>query len=133
MTDSTNALRIDRWLFFCRFYKSRGLATAAVSGGHVRINGERATPGSRVKCGDRVELVRNRLPYILNVTAIPSRRGPAAEARQCYEEDPGTRLEREALVQALRQDRMLMPKTEGRPDKHTRRQLIKRKGGTGST
>ena len=129
MTDSANALRIDRWLYFCRFYKSRSLATAAVSGGHVRINGERATPGARVRLGDRVELVRDRLPYIMNVTAIPARRGPAAEARQCYDEDAGTVLEREALVQALRQDRMLMPKTEGRPDKHTRRQLIKRKGG----
>lgn len=129
MTDSANALRIDRWLYFCRFYKSRSLATAAVSGGHVRINGERATPGARVRPGDRVELVRDRLPYIMNVTAIPARRGPAAEARRCYDEDPGTVLEREALVQALRQDRMLMPKTEGRPDKHTRRQLIKRKGG----
>ena len=129
MKDPANALRIDRWLFFCRFYKTRSLATAAVSGGHVRINGERATPGARVKCGDRVELVRDRLPYIMNVTAIPTRRGPAAEARKCYDEDPGTLLEREALIQALRQDRMLMPKTRGRPDKHTRRQLIRRKGG----
>jgi ribosome-associated heat shock protein Hsp15 len=129
VTDSPDTLRIDRWLFFCRFYKSRSLATAAVSGGHVRINGERATPGIRVKCGDRIELIRDRLPYIMDVTAIPSRRGPAAEARQCYAEDPGTVLEREALTQALRQDRLLMPKTKGRPDKHTRRQLIKRKGG----
>ncbi len=129
MTDSPDSLRIDRWLYFCRFYKSRSLATAAVSGGHVRINGERATPGVRVKCGDRIELIRDRLPYIMNVTAIPARRGPAPEARECYAEDPGTVLEREALTQALRQDRLLMPKTQGRPDKHTRRQLIKRKGG----
>ena len=129
MTDSPDTLRIDRWLFFCRFYKSRSLATAAVSGGHVRINGERATPGARVKRGDRIELIRDRLPYIMDVTAIPARRGPAAEARRCYTEDPGTVREREALTQALRQDRLLMPKTKGRPDKHTRRQLIKRKGG----
>jgi ribosome-associated heat shock protein Hsp15 len=129
MTDSPDALRIDRWLYFCRFYKSRSLATAAVSGGHVRINGERATPGARVKCGDRIELIRDRLPYIMDVTAIPARRGPAPEARRCYAEDPGTVRERETLTQALRQDRLLMPKTNGRPDKHTRRQLIKRKGG----
>ena len=129
MTDSPDALRIDRWLYYCRFYKSRSLATAAVSGGHVRINGERTNPGARVKCGDRVELVRDRLPYVLDVMAIPARRGPAREARLCYEEDPGIVQEREALTQALRQDRMLMPKTSGRPDKHTRRQLIRRKGG----
>ena len=126
MTDSLDALRIDRWLYYCRFYKSRSLATAAVSGGHVRINGERTTPGARVKCGDRIELVRDRLPYVMDVTAIPARRGPATEARRCYEEDQGIVLERESLTRALRQDRLLMPKTEGRPDKHTRRQLIKR-------
>jgi ribosome-associated heat shock protein Hsp15 len=129
MTDFPRTLRIDRWLYFCRFYKTRGQATAAVSGGHVRINGERTTPGARVRCGDRIELVRDRLPYVLDVTAIPARRGPAVEAQQCYQEDPGVLLEREALIQALRQDRMLMPKTKGRPDKHTRRQLIRRKSG----
>ncbi|MGR9093282.1 MAG: RNA-binding S4 domain-containing protein [Gammaproteobacteria bacterium] len=126
MTDSLDALRIDRWLYYCRFYKSRSLATAAVSGGHVRINGERTTPGARVKCGDRIELVRDRLPYVMDVTAIPARRGPATEARRCYEEDQGIVLERESRMRALRQDRLLMPKTKGRPDKHTRRQLIKR-------
>lgn len=129
MSGTGNFLRIDRWLYYCRFYKTRSLATAAVSGGHVRINGERARPGARVKCGDRVELVRDRLPYLMDVTAIPARRGPAAEARQCYDEDPGVVMEREARTQALRQDRQLMPKTKGRPDKHTRRQLIRRKGG----
>ncbi len=129
MIDSPGALRIDRWLYYCRFYKTRSLATAAVSGGHVRLNGERTAPGARVRCGDRIELVRDRLPYVLDVKAIPVRRGPAAEARQCYEEDPGIVLEREAMIQALRQDRMLMPKTKGRPDKHTRRQLIRRKSG----
>ena len=125
-TNPPDALRIDRWLYYCRFYKTRSLATAAVSGGHVRINGERTTPGARVKRGDRIELVRDRLPYVLDVTAIPARRGPAAEARECYTEDEGIVLEREALTQALRQDRMLMPRTRGRPDKHTRRQLIRR-------
>jgi ribosome-associated heat shock protein Hsp15 len=129
MTDSPCTLRIDRWLYYCRFYKTRSLATAAVSGGHVRLNGERTTPGARVRCDDRIELVRDRLPYVLDVKAIPVRRGPAAEARQCYEEDPGIVLEREAMIQALRQDRRLMPKTKGRPDKHTRRQLIRRKSG----
>ncbi|MGB5164626.1 MAG: S4 domain-containing protein, partial [Woeseiaceae bacterium] len=76
-----DALRIDRWLFYCRFFKTRGRATAAVTGGHVKVNGERASPGHRVKCGDRIDLVRERLPYSLDVISIPSRRGPAAEAK----------------------------------------------------
>lgn len=128
MSESAEALRIDRWLYFCRFFKTRSKASAAVTGGHVRLNGERAAPGSRVEVGDRIDLVRERLDYSLEVTGIPGRRGPAPEARQCYIEDEASIKEREDKTSALRQDRLLMPKTEGRPDKHTRRKLRDRKG-----
>ncbi|MDA0706993.1 MAG: RNA-binding S4 domain-containing protein [Proteobacteria bacterium] len=127
MSAPAEPLRIDRWLFFCRFFKSRSRATAAVVAGHVRINGERAAPGSRVKCGDHVDLVRERFRFSFEVIAIPARRGPAAEAQHCFEEDVSVVREREARVLALRQDRLLMPTTEGRPDKHTRRKLIARR------
>ena len=120
------SLRIDRWLFYSRFFKTRVLSTAAVSGGHVKINGERATPGVRVKSGDKIDLVRDRLPYSLEVLEIPVRRGPAAEARRCYVEDAETIRQREVQSASLRQDRLLMPKTDGRPDKHTRRKLRER-------
>ena len=60
-------LRIDRWLFFTRFYKTRSLASEAVAGGHVRLNGVRVSPGQRVAVGDVTELVRNRMPYKLVV------------------------------------------------------------------
>jgi ribosome-associated heat shock protein Hsp15 len=126
MADSADSLRIDRWLFFCRFFKTRSKATAAVTGGHVRINGERASPGQRVRCGDHIDLVRERLSYSLTVAAIPGRRGPAPQARTCYIEDEGALHERELKIAALRQDRLLMPKTGGRPDKRTRRKLITR-------
>ena len=119
----SDSLRIDRWLFQCRFYKTRSKATSAVTGGHVRLNGERPSPGVRVKRGDRIELVRDRLEYAFEVVDIPKRRGPAPEARACYIEDEDVVREREARTAALRQDRMLMPKTDGRPDKHTRRKL----------
>jgi ribosomal 50S subunit-recycling heat shock protein len=75
----------------------------------VKLNGERTTPGSRIKCGDRIDLIRERLPYSLNVVEIPSRRGPAAEARDCYREDEETVRQRDLQTAALRQDRMLMP------------------------
>ena len=129
MTGAPESLRIDRWLFFCRFFKSRSRATAAVGGGHVRINGERPSAGARVKPGDTVEINRDRLEYKLTVRDIPSRRGPAAEARACYEEDPASVAAREARSSALRQDRLSMPVTGGRPDKHTRRKLIRRNRG----
>lgn len=121
-----DSLRIDRWLFYCRFFKTRSRATAAVTGGHVKVNGERTAPGNRVKCGDRIELVRERLAYSLKVVSIPSRRGPAVEATSCYTEDEETVRARAKQLAVLKQDRMLMPKTAGRPDKHTRRRLRER-------
>lgn len=95
----------------------------------MKINGERITPGTRVKPGDRVDLIRERLPYSLEVSEIPSRRGPAAKARKCYVEDTDTVRQRDQQSTVLRQDRMLMPKTDGRPDKHTRRKLRERNRG----
>jgi ribosome-associated heat shock protein Hsp15 len=126
MSQASHSLRIDKWLFYCRFFKTRSKATDAVSGGHVRVNGERVAPGKPVQPGDRIELVRERLPYMLDVVAIPSRRGPASEANKCYVEDEETVRQRELKTSALKQDRLLMPKTEGRPDKHTRRRLRER-------
>lgn len=127
MPETEQSLRIDRWLYYCRFFKTRSKATSAVAGGHVKVNGERATPGTRVSCGDRIDLVRDRLPYALDVAAIPARRGPAAEARRCYVEDEKTARERETRSAALRQDRLFMPRTDGRPDKRTRRKLRSRR------
>ena len=129
MTPVDKDLRVDRWLFYCRFFKTRSLATAAVTGGHVKINGERAAPGSRVKRGDQIDLIRDRLHYSLQVVEIPSRRGPSAEARKCFLEDEETVRRRDLQIAALRQDRMSMPRTEGRPDKHTRRKLRTRNRG----
>jgi ribosome-associated heat shock protein Hsp15 len=127
-SDGATALRIDRWLYYCRFYKTRTKATSAVAGGHARLNGERAAPGNRVMVGDRIDLVRDRLDYSFEVTAIPARRGPAAEAQSCYREDEASMLKRQSRIESLRQDRLAMPRTEGRPDKRTRRQLRERRG-----
>lgn len=127
MTSETGSgLRVDRWLWFTRFYKTRTMAAKAVNGGHVRINGERARPGARVTPGDRIELVRDRLPYALDVTSIPSRRGPAPEAQRCYSESKESCDRRQALRDGLKSDRQQMPRTDGRPDKHTRRRLRQR-------
>jgi ribosome-associated heat shock protein Hsp15 len=118
-----SSLRIDRWLFFTRFYKTRSLATEAVAAGHVKVNGQKATPGHRVKCDDQIELVRDRLLFSMTVLNIPARRGPAKEARSCFDEDEDSVRQREQTSAALRRDRLAMPRTDGRPDKHTRRKL----------
>ncbi len=122
-----DSLRIDRWLYHCRLFKTRTLASKAVSAGHVKVNGERPAPGRRVKVGDRIDLVRDRLLYALDVLAIPTRRGSAAVAQNCYCEDEEIVRQREQQATALSQDRLTMPRTDGRPDKRTRRLLRTRK------
>ena len=124
MNDRLNeSLRIDRWLWFTRFYKTRGLASAAVTGGHVKVNGERAKPGSKIREGDVIELVWGQLPFRLEAGPLPTRRGPASEGKLCYIEDGAAQQERQAIIDGIRQDRQQMPRTRGRPDKHTRRKL----------
>lgn len=124
MTDKNSAtIRVDKWLWFTRFFKTRGLATAAVKGGHIRLNGERAKPGARVVAGDRLHIVRNQLEYNVTVTAIPVRRGPATEAAAAFLESPESRQARQAKADSIRSDRLQMPTTRGRPDKRTRRAL----------
>jgi len=129
MTTDDGSLRLDKWLWFCRFFKTRAMATAAVRGGHVRLNGERVKPGARVREGDRVFIVRQQLEFDLTVTGLPPRRGPASQVALCYEEDPASVSKREAAIEQLRMDRRQMPTTAGRPDKHTRRALRSRKLG----
>ena len=125
-TDSDN-LRVDKWLWFTRFYKTRVLAGKAVSGGHVKVNGQRAKPSGTVKAGDVIELVRDQSSWRMEVLAIPSRRGPAVEARACFDEDTEIKKQREQLIAGRRADRLQMPHTDGRPDKHTRRKLRARR------
>ena len=127
MADRT--LRLDRWLWFTRFYKTRSAASAAVQGGHIRHNGERARSSTKVAIGDQIRLVRNQLTYDLTVEDIPSRRGPAPEAQACYSESEASIAAREGQLADLRSDRLQMPTTPGRPDKHTRRRLRERNRG----
>jgi ribosome-associated heat shock protein Hsp15 len=124
MTDEcVSTERIDKWLWFVRFFKTRVLATAAVQGGHVKVAGERVRPGYRVSAGAIVEMTRDQLPYLLTVTSIPARRGPAAEARNCYTESEESVRIRQDIANSIRRDRLQMPRTDGRPDKHTQRKL----------
>jgi ribosome-associated heat shock protein Hsp15 len=117
------SLRVDRWLWYARFFKTRSQAAAAVSGGHVKVNGDRAKPGTRVAPGDRLLILRNRMLHDIVVRTLPQRRGPAAEAQLSFSEDESSVQSRAAALERIRQDRLQMPRTEGRPDKRTRRKV----------
>lgn len=124
--DRASGARLDRWLVQTRFFKTRALAARAVSGGHVKRGGERAKPGDKLSVGDRLEIVRGHERFEVEVLALPARRGPASEARACYYEPEHSIAQREATTARLKQDRLAMPRTTGRPDKHTRRLLRER-------
>jgi ribosome-associated heat shock protein Hsp15 len=118
-------LRVDKWLWCARFYKSRGLAQEAVEGGHVQVNGERVKPSRLVRVGDRLRITRDQERFEVDVAGIPSRRGPATEARRHYSE---TTESAEARERAREFARLSRPVPSGRPDKRERRDLRTLKG-----
>jgi ribosome-associated heat shock protein Hsp15 len=120
---SGEPLRVDRWLWYTRFFKTRALASAAVKGGHIRVSGTKARPGTKVRIGDRVQIVRNQLLHEVEIVSIPLRRGPASEAQASYSESKESRQRRKDTISSIRADRIRMPTTDGKPDKRTRRKV----------
>lgn len=125
---ATPSLRVDKWLWCARFFRSRGLAQEAVEGGHVQVNGERVKASRPVKVGDRLRITRERERYEVEVTGIPVRRGPATEARQHYLESAESEA---ARAHARELDRLSAPTSSGRPDKRERRDLLRTVKGRG--
>ena len=123
--------RIDRWLWAARFTKTRGLATEAVSGGHVRVNGERVKPAREVGAGDVIEVRVGETAWTVVVRGVAERRGPARVARTLYEETEESVLARE---RAVAERRTLFPPGTGpggpRPTKLDRRRIeaLRRRG-----
>jgi ribosome-associated heat shock protein Hsp15 len=113
-------LRIDKWLWCARFFKSRSQATAAVAGGLVHVNGERVKPSRAVHVDDRLEITRDEQRFEVVIRGLPLRRGPAAEARTHYVETEASVAARE---QQRERSRLAPPAPDGRPDKHARRLL----------
>jgi len=115
--------RLDKWLWCTRFFKTRALATEAVSGGKAKLNGERVKPAHAVKIGDRLTVSRGEQTTELDVLALPDSRGPAAKAQSCYAQTPQS-IEREALFrEQSRLASISRPRPALRPDKRERRQL----------
>ena len=88
-------VRIDKWLWAARFFKTRSAATEAVAGGRVRVNGDRAKPSREIGVGERVEVRTSAERWTVDVRALADRRGSAAAARELYEETPESAAARE--------------------------------------
>jgi ribosome-associated heat shock protein Hsp15 len=122
------AARVDRWLFGVRLFKSRSLATQAVSGGKVHVNGQRVKPAHTLRPGDRVSFVRGAMAFECVVADIPARRGPAPEALRCYRETDASQAHRAELAGRMRLAAALAPRPQERPNKHQRRELRRLRG-----
>ena len=126
MHDDSDRVRLDKWLWAARFFKTRSLATEAVSGGKVEVNGERAKPAKAIRPGDEIRLRLGPHEHILIVRDLAERRGPAAVAQTLYQETDASRQARERLAEQLR----LAPggfvyEEKGRPTKKDRRELTR--------
>jgi ribosome-associated heat shock protein Hsp15 len=113
-------LRIDKWLWCARFFKTRGLAQSAVEGGRVQVNGDRVKASRAVRVGDRLRITRGQERFEVDVRGIPLRRGPAPEARALYEETAESSAAREQVREA---NRLSAVGPLRRPDKRERREL----------
>ena len=123
--DSTERHRLDRWLWFTRFFKTRSLASQTVSLGRVTLNGARVRPAHAVQIGDRIAISLDRETRDIVVRDLPERRGPAPEAQACYAETEESQARRAAARETRKLAEASHPRTLGRPDKRERRQLDK--------
>ncbi len=116
-------MRVDKWLWAARFYKTRSLAQQAVEGGKVKLNGERVKPAKDVRVGDRFDLNIAAQDWTITVLALSDKRGPASVAQTLYQESAESRERREA--QSALRKLAAEPSQErvGRPTKRERRQL----------
>ncbi|HXS52796.1 MAG TPA: S4 domain-containing protein [Usitatibacter sp.] len=116
-------MRIDKWLWAARFFKTRTLAAQAIEAGHVSVNGERAKAAKPVKPGDAVVVRRPPFEHTVLVKGLSERRGPASEAALLYEETAESRARRTVLAAEMKA--LPSPRFKGRPTKKTRRDYEK--------
>lgn len=114
-------VRIDKWLWAARFFKTRSLAQDAVEGGKARVNGDRVKPSRELKVGDTLEIQVGEYAWTVSVLALSDRRGPATVARELYREDEGSRLAREQQMEARKWAADPGSGIKGRPTKRDRR------------
>ena len=121
MTDSPDKLRIDKWLWAARFFKTRSLAAEAVESGKVTINETRIKPAKAIGVGDRLDIRLGQYRFEIQVLALSNRRGPATEAQKLYRESEESRVRRAEIAANLKA--LPQPTFKGRPTKRDRREI----------
>ena len=121
-------IRLDKWLWAARFFKTRALAAEAVEGGKVQVNGDRPKRARPVQVGDEIRVRLGPYQHTVTVRALSARRGPASEAAGLYEETAASRTAREALAIQLKSLHAAFGPDKGRPTKKDRRAIEKLRG-----
>jgi ribosome-associated heat shock protein Hsp15 len=115
-------MRLDKWLWAARFFKTRQLAVEAINGGKVHLNGQRTKPGKDVEIGSALRIHKGSLEWEIIVQELPKQRRPAKEAAGFYSESESSKLKREQLQEEIRLQRSALPlMTSSRPSKRDRR------------
>ncbi len=127
-SDPADRVRLDKWLWAARFFKTRSLASDAIQGGKVELNGERAKRARGVQPGDRVRVRLGQFQHEVIVRALSERRGPASEAALLYEETEESRTARERLAVQLKSISHDYSFEKGRPSKKERRDIHRFRG-----
>ena len=122
MTDPIARMRIDKWLWAARFFKTRSLASDAIDGGKIKVNGVQVKPAKEIAIGDALEINANE-KWTVIVRGLNSQRRPAPEARLLYEETPESIECRAKLAELQRLAPMPGADVKGRPSKRDRRQI----------
>jgi len=125
MSELDEPIRIDKWLWAARFFKTRSLAAEAVSGGKVEINGERAKPSRIVRVGDQLTIRRGPYEWTIVVKQVARLRGPAPQAQQLYTETPESELKRQTIAAQLKLEQPPEFDAPGRPTKRDRRDMAR--------
>jgi ribosome-associated heat shock protein Hsp15 len=118
-------MRLDKWLWAARFFKTRSQATDAVDGGHIEVNGARAKPAKQVAIGDELRIRLNQNTYVIHVKGFSERRGSAGQARLLYTETDASTAERTRLAEQRRLAPAPAYEEGGRPTKRDRRDMAK--------
>lgn len=121
MNDEAGKLRIDKWLWAARFYKTRSLSADAVEGGKVTMQGARLKPAKAIGIGDVLEIRVGKFSYEVEVLGLSNKRGGAPEAQKLYRETDASKAKREEIAALLRAQPQ--PTFKGRPTKRDRREI----------
>lgn len=119
-----DSVRVDKWLWAARFFKTRGLARDAIKGGKVQVEGNRVKPGRVLKEGDRLTIRRADDTFEITVTDLGDRRVSAKLALEKYVEEPASKTRREAAAEQRKLDYQERAQRPRRPDKRQRRQIV---------